>query len=137
MLELLDMYARYKRGKTEPAELQAMIESWGGRVLEDRQISRLANSPFTGMRVYPIVYEFRTNHNSRRGFWYVRTSAEGYPPDWAWLDLDNYDSLPIYHPNACVARHSEAVCWTADAFIIGVAILFGVVACILIARALG
>lgn len=137
MLELLDLYAKHKRGKTEPASIRATIESWGGNVLEDRQVSRLTNSPFTGLRIFPIVYEFRTDHNARCGFWLVRTSADGSPPDWAWLDLDDYDSLPIDHPNACVARNTVAVSWTADSFIVGGAILFGVVACIAIARALG
>ncbi len=137
MLELLDLYAKHKRGKTEPAGIHAAIESWGGNVLEYRQVSRLVNSPFTGLRIFPIFYEFRTDHKSRRGCWLVRTSADGTPPDWAWLDLDDYGSLPIDHPHACVARNTVAVGWTADSFIVGGAILVGVAACIAMALTLG
>ena len=136
MFELLDLYAKYKRGQTEPKELCAAIESWGGNVVEHRQISRLSRSPFSGLRLCPIVYEIRANHAGRSGFWYVRTSSDGAPPDWAWLDLDGYGSLPIEHPTALIARDAEAVSWGADWIIVGGTILFGVATCIAIALAL-
>ena len=136
MFELLDLYAKYKRGKTEPTELCVAVESWGGTVVEHRQISRLIRSPFCGLRVFPIVYEIRANHAGRRGFWYVRTSSDGAPPDWAWLDLDGYDSLPIEHQTAMIARNAEAVSWCADWIIVGGTILFGVATCIAIALTL-
>lgn len=95
MSEIYDLYSRYRRGKTEPPELRAFIEEEGGRVIEQRQIGQLLKSPFKGLRIYPMLYEFHVRYGNRRGHWYVRTSRDGVDPDWAWHDQDGIKGLPV------------------------------------------
>jgi hypothetical protein len=128
--ELVTVYTNYRRGKDEPRQIQAAIEALGGRVLEHRQISRLVVSPFSKLRAYPLLYEFRVDHGRRRGFWYVRTSGDEEEPDWVWSDLDGYKTLPVEHPTAQVAHEVRAVGWIADAFLVGAIVLAGVLGCL-------
>lgn len=130
MNELATVYTIWRRGKDEPRQIQAQIEALGGRVLEHRQISRLVPSPFSSLRAYPIIYEFRVDHGRRRGFWYVRTAGDEGQPDWVWLDLDGYKTLPLDHPTASVTYEVRSVGWVADAFLVGTLLLIGVAGCL-------
>ncbi len=134
MDELFDLYARYKRGKEEPAQIALMIESEGGEVLEHRQVSRLVPSPFKGLRVFPLLYAFRVRYGSRRGCWYVRTSGDKGGYEWAWVDFDGYETLPVVKPYAyaCVARDVRVVGWVADWIVVLGSIGLGVLVFVVI-----
>ncbi len=95
MNELFDLYAKHKRGKQEPLEITSLIEAEGGEVLEHCQVSRLINSPFGKLRVFPMLYGFRVRYGERQGYWYVWTGGDNGGYEWAWSDGDGYDSLPV------------------------------------------
>ncbi len=118
MNELLDLYAKYKREKKEPKQISSMIETEGGSVLEYRQISRLINTPFKNLRIFPILYEFRVQYGNRQGHWYVRTSADNGSYDWAWMDADGYETLPVVKGHACVVRDVQSVGWLVDLIVV-------------------
>ena len=130
MDELLDLYNQCRRAKKEPAQIESLIEAEGGEVLEHRQVSRLIPSPFGSLRVLPMLYEFRVQYGYRRGHWYVRTSGDNGPYDWAWVDGDGNETLPVAKEHACVAGDVRAVGWLADWVIVIGSIAFGLLACI-------
>lgn len=122
MTGLLDLYAKYKRMRSEPAEISAMIEAEGGEVLERRHVSRFINTPFHGLRTFPLLYEFRVQYGNRRGYWYVRTCCDKGGCDWAWLDLDGGQTLPIANDAVFVTNDVHSVSWLADSVLLFVTI---------------
>ena len=109
-----------------------MIETEGGNVLEYRQISRLINSPFKNLRIFPILYEFRVQYGNRQGHWYVRTSADNGNYEWAWIDSDGYESLPVAKDHACAARDVRPIGWLVDSIVVFGLISLGLLVCIVV-----
>lgn len=133
MFGLYDAIAAHRRGNRESSGLERQIASWGGNVLEHRRISRLVPSPFPGYRAYPNLHEFRVTHGLRRGRWFVRTSSDNYPEEWAWCDDDHYTTLPINHDYATVANNVHVVGWIEDSLLVGCVIIIGVGGCLAVA----
>lgn len=132
MFELLDLYNKYKRSKSEPAQLCAQIKSWGGHVLEVRSIARLSKSPFSNLRVLPLLYEIRAQHDHQKGYWYVRTSSDGAAPDWMWYDEYGIESVPGNDVDARLTIEVNPVSWTADWILVGVALIIVVIIVVVI-----
>jgi len=126
MFEIKILLDIRKRGKNEPIQLLQKLNEHGAEVLELRQISRLVPNPFSGLRLYPILYEIKTRHTNRRGFWFVRTGDDGHPPDWRWSDSDGYNSSPIPSLGPSVESNVEPVSWLYDSVLIGGMILVSV-----------
>jgi hypothetical protein len=133
VFEVLDVYAAFRRGNVECHAIQSQITSMGGDVIEHRRISRIVKSPFPGLRIYSNLHEFRTNHGTRRGYWFVRTSSDGHPHEWAWFDLDGYESLPILDLDAYITSDVKTVGLVEDTVIVGGLIVVGVVGCVVVA----
>lgn len=123
VFRFFDIYNRNKRALSEPSHLRKEIESWGGKVIQQRAIGRPTEAPFPNTRVFPILYEFRVDHEGRKGIWYVRTSNDDGPPDWAWFNLDHKDSLPIDHPNAVVINEPITISRNPSWLIVAVMII--------------
>ena len=132
MLELIDAIRSHIRGTREQSTLATTIKSWGGDIVESRRISRLVKTPFPGYRTYPNLHEFKTKHGSRQGYWFVRTSNDGNPFEWAWLDSHGYDSLPVDVPGACVLSDVNVTGWLEDSILVFGLIVVGVSATIVI-----
>lgn len=72
-------------------------------------------------------------YGDRRGLWYVRTSGDKGPYDWAWIDDDGNETLPVVRDNACVARDVRAVSWLADWILVALLPLIAIVICYVLA----
>jgi hypothetical protein len=125
MFQIKILLDKRRRGKTEPQQLIHRLNASGSEVLELRQVSRLVPNPFSGLRLFPILYEIKTRHMKRRGIWYVRTGDDGHPPDWRWNDGDGYDTSPVPSIGPAVKTHIEPISWLYDSIFIGGLILFG------------
>jgi hypothetical protein len=126
MNQLLLLYSMIRRGKKEPAQISAMIENEGGDVLEFRHVSRLKHSPFKNVRIHPMLYEFRVQYGIRKGHWYVRTSGDNGDYEWAWMDGDGYETLPVARNNACLIADAQPVGLLIDSFVVIGVITLGV-----------
>ncbi|MCA9094594.1 MAG: hypothetical protein KDA68_14000 [Planctomycetaceae bacterium] len=100
-------------------------------------IGRFKKMPFSDLRSYPLFYEFRTSHGKREGYWIARTSDDGGPADWAWWDLDGYETLPLTGIKAGIIEDPGVVGFFTEGIILGLLILVGVGACIVAALAFG
>lgn len=137
MHEFVFVYRLFKRMLTEPKHLIANIDSWGGEVRNHRMIGHFRKTPFPSLRSTSFLYEFRTNHGNRQGFWFARTSDDGNPPDWAWHDCDGIETLPITGVRAEVVADPEGVSFALDSYFLGCLILMGVVTGIMVILAFG
>ncbi len=126
MFEIKVLIDKRRRGKNEPVQLVQKLKEYGAEVLELRQVSRLVPDPFSGLRLYPILYEIKTRYANRRGFWYVRTGDDGHLPDWRWSDSDGYNTSPIPSLGPSVESSVEPISWLYDSVFIGGMILVGV-----------
>jgi len=124
--ELLEVYRKFQRAKRESGEVVEIIEAEGGEVLENRAISRVVPAVFSGLRIYPMLYEFRVHYGTRHGYWYVRTSEDRFTTDWTWADSDGIDSPVVERPHELAPLGVYSVGWLYDSLLVGGLMVFGV-----------
>lgn len=128
--QVWSLWALARRSRAEPPVLRAVIETEGGQVLESRQLGGFRRSPFRGLRVYPVVYEFRVRYGVRRGRWFVRTSRGSPDDDWVWFDEDGKNDLPVARPGAIIDNDVVPIGWYESAVIVFGLIAAGLVAAV-------
>jgi len=131
--ELRTLCVIFRRSRTEPAAIVRRLEQEGATVVESRMVA-FRHSPFSGLRVFRMEYEFRVHYRSRRGCWYVRTfdvgSSEQRGEEWAWMDADGRDDLPIVRLGAVVNNEItvngmfEEIVTLSVAIVLGLAVVF-------------
>ena len=119
-----------RRGHDEPPVIKSVIEAEGGDVLEFRQLGGFKRSPFHGLRLSPIIYEFRVQYGHRCGRWFVRTSKGSASFEWVWSDEDGCEGLPVHRDGAVVDNEAIPVGWFESAIVVFGLISIGLLMCI-------
>ena len=62
----------------------------------------------------------------------MRTSGDNGDYEWAWIDSDGYETLPVAKDHACVARDVRPVGLLVDSIVVFGLISLGLLVCIVV-----
>jgi hypothetical protein len=128
MLDEIRWFVSYiRRSREEPVIITSIIEAEGGEVITSCQLGTFKRSPFRGIRLYPIIYEFRVRYGQRHGRWFIRTSRESPDFDWVWCDEYGYTTLPVERSEASVDNTAAPVSYLSHSITVFGLIALGVV----------
>jgi hypothetical protein len=86
----------WKRARRDKASARQTIEREGGQVMWVRRAGMILHTPFHGLRLHPLYYQYGARYDDRVGAWIVATSDEQPDGEWVWVDKERRSNLPVH-----------------------------------------